>query len=203
MASKAGEDLIINFEEITVKSNPLTSAPRITVTAFARVTITNNRSTKVTIDELQATYWPDYPNPNNNQLNIFHKHNKEDWYTLPAGESNPVYEVQPGETKTIEFDVNGYTFKGSNQIWNYVDGEPLRGFIAFLELPNVRYLETTWGTAKTVPWNYAPNTGYKAWFELEEYYLDDGTATGNTKPNDPADPDYVAPIYDTSACPLP
>ena len=47
------------------------------------------------------------------------------------------------------------------------------------------------------------NTGYKAWTELEEYYLDDGTPTGNSKLNDSADPDYVAPVYDTATCPLP
>lgn len=47
------------------------------------------------------------------------------------------------------------------------------------------------------------NTGYKGWTTLEEYDLETGIATGNEKPNDSADPDYVAPVYDTTACPLP
>jgi hypothetical protein len=47
------------------------------------------------------------------------------------------------------------------------------------------------------------NTGYKAFANLEEYYLDNGIATGNTKVNDISDPDYVAPVYDPTFCPLP
>jgi len=47
------------------------------------------------------------------------------------------------------------------------------------------------------------NTGYKAYANLEEYYLDNGIATGATKVNDVSDPDYVAPVYDLSFCPLP
>lgn len=46
------------------------------------------------------------------------------------------------------------------------------------------------------------NTGQKAWTTLEEYNEDTGVTTGNTKPNDPADPDYVASVTDTTACPL-
>jgi len=48
-----------------------------------------------------------------------------------------------------------------------------------------------------------PNTGYKAWSTLEEYYTDDNTSTGITKLNSVDDPDYVAPVYDESACSLP
>lgn len=47
------------------------------------------------------------------------------------------------------------------------------------------------------------NTGYKAWLTLEEYDINTGLATGNYKPNDSGDPDYVAPVYDTTMCPLP
>lgn len=49
----------------------------------------------------------------------------------------------------------------------------------------------------------AINTGYKGWAELEEYYVTSGVATGNTKPNDPEDPDFVAPVLDPISCPLP
>ena len=47
------------------------------------------------------------------------------------------------------------------------------------------------------------NTGYLAYATLEEYNLDTGEATGVTKPNSLSDPDYMAPIYKPSQCPLP
>lgn len=47
------------------------------------------------------------------------------------------------------------------------------------------------------------NTGQKAYATLEQYYLDDNTPTGVTKPNVISDPDYVAPVTDTTTCPLP
>lgn len=47
------------------------------------------------------------------------------------------------------------------------------------------------------------NTGYKAYTNLEQYYINSGIATGVTKTNSISDPDYVAPVYDTAYCPLP
>ena len=47
------------------------------------------------------------------------------------------------------------------------------------------------------------NTGFKAYTNLEQYYVDNGIATGITKPNSISDPDYIAPVYDTIYCPLP
>lgn len=47
------------------------------------------------------------------------------------------------------------------------------------------------------------NTGYKVYNTLEEYDTATGVATGNTKPNVDTDPDYVAPVYDTTTCPIP
>lgn len=47
------------------------------------------------------------------------------------------------------------------------------------------------------------NTGFKAYTNLEQYYLDNGVATGITKPNTIGDPDYVAPVLDLTFCPLP
>ena len=47
------------------------------------------------------------------------------------------------------------------------------------------------------------NTGFKAYTDLEQYYVDSGVATGVTKTNSISDPDYVAPVYDTDYCPLP
>ncbi len=45
------------------------------------------------------------------------------------------------------------------------------------------------------------NTGYKSFAALELYYVDDGTSTGQpTKPNVVTDPDYIAPVLDTSTC---
>lgn len=45
------------------------------------------------------------------------------------------------------------------------------------------------------------NTGYKSFTLLERYYKDDGSSTGDTKPNVVTDPDYIAPILDTTSCP--
>ncbi len=46
------------------------------------------------------------------------------------------------------------------------------------------------------------NTGYKGWTFLEEYYTDDNSATGVTKLNSEEDADYIAPVYDTTSCPI-
>lgn len=46
------------------------------------------------------------------------------------------------------------------------------------------------------------NTGYVIYQNLEEYNVDTNVATGNVKPNDPSDPDYVAPVEDLQACPV-
>lgn len=44
------------------------------------------------------------------------------------------------------------------------------------------------------------NTGYKFYESLERYYTDDGTSTGETKPNIKTDPDYIAPFSDEVDC---
>src|SRR5258705_1233372 len=44
------------------------------------------------------------------------------------------------------------------------------------------------------------NTGYKSFASLEQYYTDDNSATGITKPNINTDPDYIAPVLDTVTC---
>jgi hypothetical protein len=43
------------------------------------------------------------------------------------------------------------------------------------------------------------NTGDKLWSILEQYYTDNNALTGTEKPNDSGDPDYVAPVLDTSS----
>jgi hypothetical protein len=58
-------------------------------------------------------------------------------------------------------------------------------------------------TSPVLIWYFVEmNSGYKAWTTLEQYRTDTGELTGVTKPNDPSDPDYVAPILDTDSCPL-
>jgi hypothetical protein len=47
------------------------------------------------------------------------------------------------------------------------------------------------------------NTGFKGYSTLEQYYTNNGSATGVTKANTWGDPDYIAPVYDLSACPKP
>jgi len=46
------------------------------------------------------------------------------------------------------------------------------------------------------------NTGRLIYQNLEEYFKDTGVATGNEKPNDPNDPDYIPPEEDLVACPI-
>lgn len=43
-------------------------------------------------------------------------------------------------------------------------------------------------------------TGKKGWSILEEYFTDDSTLTGEEKPNDSIDGDYVSPIDDPTTC---
>ena len=43
-----------------------------------------------------------------------------------------------------------------------------------------------------------PNSGYIAYTNLEEYYLDNGVSTGNTTTNSPTNANYVPPSYDAN-----
>lgn len=45
------------------------------------------------------------------------------------------------------------------------------------------------------------NTGYAIPTILREYFADSGLPTGNIKFNNPSDPDYVAPVLNTTICP--
>lgn len=45
------------------------------------------------------------------------------------------------------------------------------------------------------------NTGLKGYSTLEEYNTDTNLPTGTTKPNVDSDPDYIAPVSDTTTCP--
>jgi len=47
-----------------------------------------------------------------------------------------------------------------------------------------------------------PSSGYQSFTTIEQYYLDNGVATGIIKANDPLDPDYVPDVYNIIACPL-
>jgi len=47
------------------------------------------------------------------------------------------------------------------------------------------------------------STGFLAYSNLEEFNINGGNSTGITKPNNTSDPDYVAPVFNTDACPLP
>lgn len=49
---------------------------------------------------------------------------------------------------------------------------------------------------------YLNNTGYKGYTTLEEYGKVDKLVTGNEKPNDPSDPDYIDTVYDLNTCPI-
>ncbi len=45
------------------------------------------------------------------------------------------------------------------------------------------------------------NTGEKGYTNLQEYNTVTNIPTGNTKPNDSGDPDYIEPVADTTTCP--
>jgi hypothetical protein len=45
------------------------------------------------------------------------------------------------------------------------------------------------------------NTGFVSYLDLEEYFLDNGNATGGIKPNSPSDPNYYPEVYDPVVCP--
>lgn len=47
---------------------------------------------------------------------------------------------------------------------------------------------------------YGLRNGNKGWATLEEFNTTDNSLTGNEKPNSPTDPDYVPPIFDSTAC---
>lgn len=61
-------------------------------------------------------------------------------------------------------------------------------------LVNITYSEI--GTQLTVG-----NTGQKGYSNLEQYVVATNLPTGVTKPNDPSDSDYIAPLQDTLNCP--
>ncbi|SEW37513.1 hypothetical protein [Chitinophaga arvensicola] len=48
-----------------------------------------------------------------------------------------------------------------------------------------------------------PNTGKKHYALLVQYSTATGLPTGVVKPNNPSDPDYVAPVEDLESCPAP
>ena len=48
--------------------------------------------------------------------------------------------------------------------------------------------------------NNGARTGYQGWNTLEQYDTYSGDPTGVTKPNSSSDPDYVAPVYNTTSC---
>lgn len=47
------------------------------------------------------------------------------------------------------------------------------------------------------------NNGIKVYTILVEFNVRTGQPTGRTKPNVPADPNYIAPVEDLTMCPLP
>jgi hypothetical protein len=124
-------------------------------------------------------------------------------FTLSATDTNrkssqPI-EVPVGASDLAMIIEDNYKDDYYNAYSWYEEGDLVNGGIKFEGLSGTNFVTSFDVVVKDVD----PNTGYKGWTELEEYYLDDNTPTGNTKPNVDTDPDYVAPVYDTTACPLP
>lgn len=100
------------------------------------------------------------------------------------------------------------TFQGSNPANNFVSAQ-IQGVSGYTftqsNLPNDTYVIKANGSidGQTVAYTRtifcsAPPTGMKAWRNLEQYYTDNDQATGATKANVSSDPDYVAPVADST-----
>lgn len=100
------------------------------------------------------------------------------------------------------------TFVGSNPANNFISAQ-INGVsganFTQSNLPNDTYTIRAHGSidgqsaafSRTIACS-APPTGNKAWRNLEQYYLDNNQPTGRTKANVPTDPDYVAPVPDST-----
>lgn len=136
--------------------------------------ITNNRATPVTIYDLHSG-------------GVFYEKGNTRYssevFTIPAGALEQEVEIYYSGL------AEHYLLNNNLQAWLRFEELLLDDYTAVFD----RYEPPGW-----VP----PNTGYKAWAELEEYYTDTGETTGITKVNDSNDLDYVAPVYDTTSCPL-
>lgn len=141
-----------------------------------RIRITNNNATAVTIQDLYVFF-------------------ELVGRGMFSDDGSDLY-VIPGNTVELEFQI----FKESETDDWFAEGDPVEGRVRFKELGEDFRAPFDLVTKADV---VEVNTGYKAWTTLEEYQPDTGLATGNTKPNDPEDPDYVGPVYDTDYCPLP
>lgn len=78
--------------------------------------------------------------------------------------------------------------------------QPRKVCLTGKEIPN---RQTGW-RAKATPYTClvvsGNRNGLKSFTTLEEYYLDDNSLTGRTKPNTIGDADYVAPVFDSVLC---
>jgi len=88
----------------------------------------------------------------------------------------------------------------------FINGQwslPKKACITIVDIPQDKAWRQKASSFYCLPDTDGYNNGNKGWTILEEYLVYDGSPSGVEKPNDPADPNFVAPIVDTSVCPLP
>lgn len=148
-----------------------------------------------------------------NTRTFFQGFNEGDWGLLsdapPTGSTFTI--VTPPTHGTVTFpDVNavyeadaGYTGSDSFTYSTVIAGNTVvkKVCLSIVAPPN---RQTAWRQQNTpftcVLDEYGLRTGMKAFNTLEEYYTDNGQNTGNTKPNDPTDVNYVPPVSDEGSC---
>jgi|GEM_PF-2439464 len=111
--------------------------------------------------------------------------------TISYSNGNPVYQANAGYVGSDSFTYS--TVVNGNTVIKKV-------CLNIVAPPN---RQTSWRQTSAytcVLDEYGLRTGMKAFPTLEEYYTDNGQNTGNTKPNDAIDPDYVPPVSDEVTC---
>jgi hypothetical protein len=154
--------------------------------------------TTITSGELWAKFFSDSAllNPltvNQNGLKVFIKTRATNNNTYTYGSSNNIIEsvntyiVNAAGTEVLLGNVNTQLISESYNPYPTVESSSNSTYVFFL-YPDTEIL-------------VGGNTGFKGYSTLQEYNTDTNIPTGNTKPNDSGDPDYIAPVSDTTTCP--
>lgn len=182
MAQVTLKNVTVFFDEITIQPN-YSEEPATASYYTTRVRISNQNAFDITIKQLWVQ----------RKVDIYEYGFFKIWQ--PDEVHFPVNVTIPANTVELALELTGPGPEGN---WTEGNTTNLQGRVYFVEFQDQfdAFIDAFF-------WSYPVNTGYKAWSLLEEYFVDSGELSGNTKPNDPADPDYVVPIYDTVTCPLP
>lgn len=189
MAQVTVNNVTVFFDKILIAPG-YSSDPAAATYYTTNIRVTNQNNFDVVIEELFTYRAIDTTG------SVYYRVWKQDELHFPSPATIPA--------NAVEFPVE---LTGPGMEGDYTEENSSEGIVGRLTFTEWGYGGKLDAAFDIIEWGLPPaepqNTGYKAWTTLEEYYLDSGQPTGNTKPNDPADPDYVAPVYDTVTCPLP